>query len=166
MADGELSDLIAAGLLAHGRADDADGQVGAGRPRANAAQRGLDDFVEGKPLLHVLFRSKAKLGVHHAVLGEILGGFMGRTLDGVGGLGDADGVGERFEIELELVAVSASTDPSRQFVDVGGREAGVASLGGELNNGLGTHAAVEVIVEQHLRRLDEDLWCKFSHATA
>ena len=62
-----------------------------------------------------------------------------------------DGVVEALEVEDEVAPGGAGGEPGGQLVGVGGGEAVVADVGGELDDGGGPEAAVEVVVEQDLR---------------
>ena len=65
--------------------------------------------------------SESDFGVHDAVGGQILSAFVSDTLDCIAMLHDASGVGERLEVEHEIVAFSALVEPEAEFVDVGRR---------------------------------------------
>ena len=105
-----------------------------------------------RPLLGAQLGGHPDLGVHDAVGGEVLGAFGRDPGDRVGPLHDPEGVGEGLEVELEALAVGAAPEPGAQVVDVGRRQAGVAVLGGEVDDRRRAQAAVEVVVEQRLGR--------------
>ena len=63
---------------------------------------------------------EADLGVDDAVGGEVLGALEGDALDRVAVLHHADGVGERLEVEHQVVALGAPVEPRGEIVDVGG----------------------------------------------
>ena len=153
----QLGDLQAAGGRPHGRADGVDREVGARRADPEALQDGVEHLVQGQPGLDVELGGEAHLGVHEAVGGEVLGALGGHADDGVAVLHHADGVRERLQVEHEVVALGAAVEPRAEVVDVGGREAGVAVLRRQLDDGGGAQATVEVVVEDDLRRpLDAD----------
>ena len=123
MADGQLGDLEAPGLLSHRRADHSQRQVGVGGPGAESSERCLHHVVEGETFLHVLLRGEPDFGVDAPSPPDPRPPRVPLARWRLGRLGDADGVGEGFEIQLELVAVGAPADPGGQVVDVGGRSA-------------------------------------------
>ena len=129
-----------------------DRQVGAGRTAAEAGEHRLDHLVERQALLGAELGREAHLGVDDAVGGEILRALVGDPFDRVAVLHHADGVGERLEVEHEVVALGAAVEPRREVVDVGGRQGVVAVLAGQLDHGLRPQPAVEVVVEQRLGR--------------
>ena len=122
-------------------------------PDPEALEVRLDDLVERQPALGRELRRVADLGVDDAVGGEVLGALGGDPDDRVALLEDADGVGERLEVELERLAVGAAAEPRGELVDVGRRQAVVAVLAGEVDDGRRPQAAVEMVVEQRLGRL-------------
>ena len=61
----------------------------------------------------------------------------------------ADGVLERLEVEVEVVAECALGEPPGELVDVGGGE-GVSGLSCELDDRRRAQPSVEVVVQQHL----------------
>ena len=94
---------------------------------------------------------EAHLGVDHAVGGEVLGALRGHALDGVARLHDADGVVERLEVAARGRAVGALGGTSGQLVGIGRRQPVVADLVGQLDDRRRAQAAVEVVVQEHLR---------------
>ena len=148
---GQLRDLQAAGGGAHGRQQCVDREAGAGRAEPEALEDRVDHFVEREPLLEVQLGGEADLGVDHAVVGEILGALLRDPHDGVTVLHHADGVGERLEVEHQVVALRAQVEPVGQRTDIGRRQPSVAVLGGQLDDGGGAQAAVEVVVQEGLR---------------
>ena len=151
-ADGQLGDLQAAGRRPHGRADEVDCQVGAGRTALEPVDDGLHHLVQRQPLLRAQLRGHPHLGVDHAIGGEVHGALVRHPLDGIAVLHDADGVGERLQVEDEVVALGAAVEPGGQFVHVVGREVAVAVLVGQFDDGPRAQPAVEVVVQQHLRQ--------------
>jgi hypothetical protein len=99
----------------------------------------------------VQLRREADLGVHHAVVGEVLGALGRDALQRILGLHDAHGVCEGLEVQGEVVAVGAALEPRPQLVDVGGGELLVALLGRELDDRSGSDTTVEMVVEHRLR---------------
>ena len=59
-------------------------------------------------------------------------------------------MGERLEIEGEVLAVGASQHPRRQFVGVGGGKVGVAGLVGQLDDGGRSEPSIEMVMEENL----------------
>ena len=119
-----------------------------------------------RPGLGAQLRRHAHLGVDDAVGGEVLGALEGDPLDGVLVLHHADRVGERLEVQHEVVALGAAVEPVGEVVDVGRRQPVVAELAGQLDHRGRPHAAVEVVVEQRLGRPRQQLgrqpaahWC-------
>ena len=153
----QLGDLPAARRRAHGRGDDVDGQVGAGRAAGEAVEHRLDHLVERQPGLGAQLGRHAHLGVDDAVGGQVLGALVGDPLDRVAVLHHADGVGERLEVQHEVVALGAAVEPLGELVDVGGRQAVVAVLAGQLDDRGRPQATVEVVVQQHLGRPGQQL---------
>ena len=98
------------------------GRGGPLHPDPEALEVRLDDLVEGQPALGRELGGVADLGVRDAVGGEVLGALGGDADDRVAFLEDADGVGERLEVELERLAVGAAPEPRRELVDVGRRQ--------------------------------------------
>ena len=76
----------------------------------------------------------------------------------------AERVVERFEVEDEVLVVRARHEPLRELVDIGRRQPGVAARFGELDHRRGPHTAIEVIVQQGLRRSAERLERGTAHA--
>ena len=125
-----------------------DREVGAGRTPLESGEHRLDHLVEGEPFLGAQFGGHPNLGVDDAVGGEVLGALVRDPLDRVVVLHHADRVGERLEVQHEVVALRAAVEPGGELVDVGGGQLGVAELVRELDDGGGSKATVEVIVEQ------------------
>ena len=93
---------------------------------------------------------KPNLGVDNAVGSEILGAFASDPFDRRGGLHHAHGVGERLQVQGEVLAVGAPQHPCGEFVGIGGGEIGVAGVVGKLDDRRGSQPAVEMVVEQDL----------------
>ena len=164
-ADRAFGDLDRARGLAHRGHDRAhdDGMAGGGGPRLPdrvAREDRLLDLVERQAALGAQLRGHADLGVDDAVGGEVLGALGRDPGDRVALLHDAGRVVERLEVELERLAVGAAAEPRRQLVDVGGRQAVVAELGGEVDHRRGAQAAVEVVVEERLRGARDGVGCQ------
>ena len=119
-------------------------------PRSKPEQHGVEHFLQREPGLDVQLGGEPHLGVHDAVGGEVLGALVRHPLERVGMLHDADRVGERLEVEHQVVALGAAIEPGGQVVDVVGREFVVAVLCGQLHHGRRAQPAVEVIVQEHL----------------
>ena len=95
-------------------------------------------------------RGEAHLGVDDAVGGQVQGALAGDPDERVLGLHHPDGVGERLEVQPQVAAVGAGVEPGGQLVDVGGGQAVVAVLRGELDDGGGPQPPVEVVVQEDL----------------
>ena len=121
-------------------------------PRPEAVEHGLHHLVERHALLGAQLGCEANLGVHDTVGGQILGALVGDPLDRIVVLHHADRVGERLEIQHQVVALGAPVEPGREVVDVGGRQILVSELLREFDDGRGADTAVEVVVEQRLGR--------------
>jgi hypothetical protein len=102
------------------------------------------------PALGVQLWRKPNLGVDDAVGSEILGAFASDPFDRRGGLHHAHGVGERLQIQGEVLAVGAPQHPCGELVGIGGGEIGVAGFVGKLDDRRGSQPAVEMVVEQDL----------------
>ena len=156
-ANGALGDLDRAGRLAH-RGDQHlhDDRVAcSGCPLhadPESLEIGLRDLVERQPALGRELRSVADLGVHDAISCKILGALGGDPDDRVALLEDPDRMGERLEIELEGLAVGAASHPGRELVGIGRRQIVVPELAGEIHDRPWPQAAVEMVVEERLRR--------------
>ena len=148
----QLGDLERAGCRAHRRDDRVDGQIGVGRSEPEPVEHGLHHLVERQALLGAQLGSEPHLGVHDAVVGEILGALVGDPLDRITILHHTDGVGERLEVQHQVVALGATVEPGGEVVDVGGRQILVSELLREFDDGRRADTAVEVVVEQRLRR--------------
>ena len=103
-------------------------------PTAEPVEHRLDRLVVGEAGLGAQLGRHAHLGVHHAVGGQVLGALAGDPLDGVAVLHDADGVGERLEVQHEVVALGAAVEPLGEVVDVGRGQLAVAVLVGQLDH--------------------------------
>ena len=120
--NGELGDLATVGRGAHGAQDRADRERGARRPGLETFDDRPDHLVERQPSLAVQFRSETHLGVDDAVRGQVLSALPRHSLERVGVLHNADGVGEGLEVEHQVVAFRAPVEPAGQVVDIGGRQ--------------------------------------------
>ncbi len=150
--DGQLGDLHRPGLVPHRGQQLAydDPAAARGHPRVEALLHRRDDLVERQPARDVLLGGVAHLGVDDAVRGEVLDALAGDPGDRRTVLHDGDGVVEGLEVADERPGVGRLGEPAPQRRRVGGREL-VADLGGQLDDRLRSQAAVEVVVQQHLR---------------
>ena len=96
-------------------------------------------------------RGEPDLGVDDAVGGQVLGAFGGDPGQRLGRLHDRHRVPERLQVQLKVTAPRGAGHRLGQFIRVGGRQAVVPDGLGQLHDGRGTEAAVQVIVQQHLR---------------
>lgn len=110
--------------MPHGRQQGAYGDVlapnlGCGNARLETGEGVGDDLIEGQPAFEVLFRREAHLGVHDAVVGQILGALARHPEQPLGGLHDGHGVREGLEVALERSAVRCVAEPLPQSGTVG-----------------------------------------------
>jgi hypothetical protein len=94
---------------------------------------------------------EADLGVDDPVVGEVLGALGGHALQRLAGLHHRHRVGERLQVEDQVVAVGAAGDDLGQLPRVGGGEAVVAGLARQLHDGPRPQAPVQMVVEHDLR---------------
>ncbi len=138
-AHGDAATLGAGGLLAVGE----------------AGQHGVDDRVERQPAVDVQFGCEPDLGVDDVVGRQVLDALVGDPVQRLRRLHHADGVGERLQVAHQRSAVRGGAEPRREFVDVGGGQLVVAVGLGQLQHGRRSQPAVEVVVQQRLRRLPD-----------
>lgn len=93
---------------------------------------------------------EAHFGIHHTVVGEVLGTFSRHPANRVLGLHDRQGVLERLQIPDQGSAVGGIDEPLTQLLGVGGGQSVVTAGSGEVDDGLRSQAAVEVVVQQDL----------------
>jgi hypothetical protein len=135
--------------------DDTCGNVEITLGLAQAAQHRVDDAGEREPLARVQDGGVAHLEVPDVLPGSVLGELVGGALEGGLGLEDRAGDVEGLEVVDEAVADLAHVDRPREALLVGGVK-GDPVLGGELEDGAQSKAAVEVTVEIGLgERLEE-----------
>ena len=171
-AQGQLGDLARARELAHAGAehlhDDrpTDGRRAAGADR-EALEGRLDHLVERQAALGRELRCIADLGIGDAIRGQVLGALGGHADDGVALLHHRHGVREGLEVQLERLAVGARVG-SRPPSSSGSvrRQTSVAMLRREVDHGLRSQAAVEVVVEQDLGRATDRLGRQHRHMLA
>ena len=159
-ADGALGDLDRAGRLAHRgdqhlHDDRVAGLLGPGGAQLEALEIGGDDLVEGEAALGRELRGIADLGVDDAVGRQVLGTFGGDPDDRVALLHDADRVRERFEVELQALAVGTPAEPGGELVDVRGGQAVVAELRGQVDHRGRAEPTVEMVVQERLGRSND-----------
>src|SRR2546426_6446085 len=150
--DRELRHLERIGAVAH-RADDlaerdAVFALGALEPLPH----GLNDLLEVEAARRVEHRRVADLRVHDPVAREIIAALVRDALERFLSLHDRDRVVEATQIERERPGRSARMEPTTELVRVRGRKARVADIPGELDDRRGTQAAIEMVVQQDLRR--------------
>ena len=153
--DRELRDLTADCRLPHGRADDTNGQTAIQASLRKARHRRSDDLVQGQAQFPMKFGRETDLGIDDTVCREVLGAFRSDALDALPRLHDGDGVGERLEVEDQVVAVGSTRDHVPQGIRILRRQTGIAVVRGQLDDGAGAKPAVQVIVQQHLGRRDQ-----------
>ena len=121
--DRELCDLTTECRLPHGRADDTHGQAAIRASLREARQRGGDDLVQRQALLSMEFRCEADLGVDDTVCRKVLSALARDAFDALPRLHDGDGVGERLEVEDQVVAVGSTRDHIPEGLRVRRRQA-------------------------------------------
>ena len=92
------------------------------------------------------------LGVHDAVLGQVRHALPGDALERLRRLHHGDRVGEALEVADKVQARLLRHERAPELRGVDGREASIAGGGGQFDQRFGPQAAVEVVVEEHLRR--------------
>lgn len=105
----------------------------------------------------MLLGGQANLCVDDVVGGQVLRAFGGHPHQGLLGLHDRQGVLEALEVELQALAVGTPLKPLGQPLGVGSRKAPIPGLRGQVDDRGRPHAAVQVVVEEHLRRLADRL---------
>ncbi len=165
-AHGQLGDLPTARGGAHRRGDGVDREVGARRAAAEPVEDGLHHLIEGEAGLGAQLGRHAHLGIHHAVGGEVLGALACHSLDRVAMLHHADRVGERLQIQHEVVALGPTVEPRRQVADVVRRESLVPEFVGQLDHSGRAQAAVEMVVEERLGSPLDQLRRQLTHRRA
>ena len=116
--DGEPRDLLGAGAGAH-RVDQRADHDPVARALLEAGGDGRDDLVGGEAAREVLLGGVADLGVDDAVVGQVLGALAGHARERLGRLHHADRVGERLEVQDQVLAVGAAGHPRLELVRVG-----------------------------------------------
>jgi hypothetical protein len=159
VADGELGDLGAAVEVAHGADElaDADGSarlLDAADALLDAGLHGLDDLVERQARGEVLLGRPADLAVDDAVLGEVLDELAGHAREVLLGLHDGDGDVEGLQVVHERPGVGAVAEPRAERVGAL-RGQLQTDLVGDLDDGAGTQAPVEVVVQGDLGQVAE-----------
>jgi len=118
---------------------------------AETLEDGLDHLVQAQPALGVQLGREPDLGVDHPVGGQVLGALRGHPPQRIRGLHDRDRVPERIEVNLQVTAVRAFSQPFRQLFRVVTGQVGVTCFAGQLKDGLRAQASVQVIMQQNLR---------------
>jgi purine nucleosidase len=156
VAHRELGDLESAVGVAHRAHELADPDVVASRlgirdARLEALLNGLDGLVEGESAREVLLRCPADLAPHDAIGGEVVDELARDALEPLLGLHDRRRDVEGLEVFDERAAVRLLGEPLAQHRRVGGRQIEADPVG-ELDDGLRSQTAVEVVVEGDLRQ--------------
>ena len=155
VANGQLGDLRRSGELPHGGHDGPDGDGRTDRRGSigtalESEQPGLHHLIQAQPALRGQLGCVANLGIHHAVRGQVQGTLGGDPLDGRGCLHHADRVRESVEVQLQALPVRTLPEPATQLPGVVRRQPRVAGLTGQLDDGQGSQASVQVVVQQDL----------------
>ncbi len=148
----QLGDLERARGVPHRcqQRDDADRPVGAAL--AEALLHGLHHLGQRQVALQVQLGREADLGVDDAVVGQVLRALAGDPHKRVVGLHHPDGVRERRQVARQRPGVRVLLEPPPELLDVGRGQAVVTGLGRQLDDRRRAQPAVEVVVQQHLRR--------------
>ena len=124
-------------------------------PVGETGEHRVDDGVQGQSAVDVQLRCEPDLGVDDVVGDQVLDALVGDPVQRLRGLHDADGVRERLQVAHQRSAVRGGAEERRERVGVGGGQRVVPVLLGQLQHGRGPQAAVEVVVQQRLRRLPD-----------
>lgn len=146
-ATGRLGHRQRVGLVPQRRADESDFDaeiVGV----AQASEDGLDGVVHRHSLRSVGFWCKANLGVDDPIVGEVLDAVSGHPLEGMGGLHHRQRVPEHFQVANQARYLRLSLQGSGQLARIGGGQTSIAGEVGEVDQGLGTQATIEVVMEE------------------
>ena len=117
-----------------------------------ALEHGVDHLGQCEPAGDVQLGCEAHLGVHDPVGREVLRALRGHAHERRSGLHDADRVREGLEIALEGARVGRLDEPAAERDRIGGGQAVVAGLVGELDDRGRTQSTVEVVVQEGLGR--------------
>jgi len=147
----QLGDLHRAGRLSHGGDDEADREPRAFGPAPQTIKHGADGLIEGQSSIGQELRRHAHLGVHDPVVRQVLAALARNPLEPIACLHDRHRVAKSLQVELERLAVRTEREPLRELIGIGGRKLAVAGIRSKLDHRARSQAAVEVIVEQHLR---------------
>ncbi len=152
VAHGELGDLERPGGVPHRGQQGADADAGLLRPLPEPFLHRLHDGGQRETALGVQLGGEAHLGVDHAVLGEVERALPRHPHERVGRLHHPDGVREGRQVRRQRAGVRGLPEPDAEVVRVARRQVAVAVLLGELDDGLRAQPAVQVVVQEHLRR--------------
>ncbi len=117
-----------------------------------AALHRVDHLVERQPTLLMQLGREPHFCVHDAVCGEVDRGLVGDPMQRGLGLHHRERVLERREVLENVARVGSTPEPRRELVNVRRRQLPVADRIGQLDDRLRPQPAVEVVVQQHLRR--------------
>ena len=162
IAHDESGDLGSVGGMAHcrqqGSHPDPLTQPG-GDPLAvaKAGIDGLNHLLQRQPVDQMLFGGITHLGIDHSVCGKILHALAGNPVQGIRGLHDRQRLLERLQVTHQRTRAGAVREPGPERVCILCRKSLVANGLGELDDRLRAQSAVEVIVQQRLRRTSKDV---------
>ena len=160
--DGQFGDLAGPRRVPH-RGDQAahrDGAaVGAGGllTVGETGQHGVDHRVQRQATVDVQFGREPHLRVDDVVGGQVLDALVCHPVQRLRRLHHPDRVRERFQVALERSAVGGGTEERGELVDIGRGQVVVAVRLGELKHRGRTQPAVQMVVQQGLRRLTDRL---------
>ena len=121
-------------------------------PRRNPSSIAVTASSSVRPAIGQELGGHSDLGVDDPVRRQVLGALGAHALDRVARLHDRRRVAEPIEVQLERLAVGARREPPCQLVGIGRRQVAIADLRREVEHRLGPQAAVEMVVQEHLRR--------------
>jgi len=150
--DGELRHLERVRAIAHRAHDLAEQDRVVALRAVEAARDGRDHLLQVHPPLRREDRRVPDLGVDDAVRREIRAALVRDPLHRFGRLHDCDRVGEAAQVQRQRAGRGARAEPAAELGRIGRRQPVVLELLRELDDGLRPEAAVEVVVEEHLRR--------------
>ena len=122
-------------------------------PVGETGQHGVHHRVQRQATIDVQFGREPDLGVHHVVGGQVFDTLVRHPVQRLGRLHHPDRVRERFQVAHQRSAVRGGAEERRELVDVGRGQVVVAVRRGQLQHGGRTQPAVEMVVQQGLRRV-------------
>ena len=157
VADDEPGHLVPAVGLAHGAQQRADpdrrpGRGGLGAAGREAVEDRLHGLLDRGALRGQQLRRHPDLGVDDAVGGQVQRALAGHPAHRLGPLHHPDGVREGLQVADQRAGVGGLPEPGAEGLGVTGGQLPVADLVGQLEHRLRSQPAVQVVVQEHLRR--------------